>query len=124
LNSSYYSISRALLLNDRLHLLTQIHAEDLDEDTLSDEDWQTLQPLGRILKPFQAVTKRLKGNATDGQYRSAWETLPAMELLIKHMDEMGWIHTQANHPELATGINLAWSNTTLSSTTPWPTTPP
>jgi hypothetical protein len=82
-NSSYYSISRALLLNDRLQLLAQIYAEDLDEDILSDEDWWTLQPLERILKPFQAVTERLEGNATDGQYRSVWETLPTMELLIK-----------------------------------------
>ena len=63
----------------------------------------------RILKPFQAVTKRLEGNATDGQYGSVWEALPAMELLIKHLDEMKQIYTQANHPELATGINLAWS---------------
>jgi hypothetical protein len=81
-NSSYYSISGALL-KDRLQLLTQIYAEDLDEDILSDEDWQTVQPLERILKPFQAATERLEGNATDGQYRSVWETLPAMELLIK-----------------------------------------
>jgi hypothetical protein len=32
-----------------------------------------------------------------------------MELLIKHLDEMKQICTQANHPELATSINLAWS---------------
>lgn len=112
-NSSYCSISRALLLKNRLQLLTQIYTEDLDEDILSDEDWQTLQPLERILKPFQAVTKRLEGNETDGQYGSVWEALPAMELLIKHLDEMKQIYTQANHPELATGINFAWSNTTL-----------
>jgi hypothetical protein len=108
-HSSYYSISRALLLKDRLQLLTQMCAKDLDEDILSDEDWQTLQHLERILKSFQAVTKRLEGNATEGEYGSIWEALPAVELLIKYLNEMKQIYTQTDHPELATIINLAWS---------------
>ena len=57
---------RVLLLKNRLQLLTRIFAEDLDEDVLSAEDWQTLQYLERILKPFQTVTKRLEGKATEG----------------------------------------------------------
>jgi len=60
-NSSYYSISPALLKN-RLQLLTQIYAEDLDEDILSAEDWWTLQHP----EPFQTVIKRLEGKATEG----------------------------------------------------------
>jgi hypothetical protein len=37
-----------------------------------------------------------------------WEALPAVEVLIEHLDKMKQLYTQATHPELATSINLAW----------------
>jgi hypothetical protein len=63
----------------------------------------------RILKPFQDVTKRLEGHGVEGHHGCVWEALPAVELLIKHLDEMKKIYTQASHPELATSLNLAWA---------------
>jgi hypothetical protein len=37
-----------------------------------------------------------------------WEALPAIEVLIEHLDKMKQIFTQETHPELASSINLAW----------------
>jgi hypothetical protein len=38
-----------------------------------------------------------------------WEALPAIEVLIEHLDKMKQIYRQDTHPELALSINLAWS---------------
>jgi hypothetical protein len=40
-----------------------------------------------ILKLFRAVTKRPEGDATERQYGSIWEAVPAVELLIKPLNE-------------------------------------
>ena len=106
-NSTYLAIHRALKLQDRLKVFLIQNVEELEEDTLSEDDWQRLIDIDRILKPFQSVTKHLEGYATDGQHGSVWKALPAIESLIGHLDEMKKIYTQQSHPELATSINLA-----------------
>jgi hypothetical protein len=42
-NSSYASISRALLLKPRIIAFLIQYAEDLEEDLLTEEDWQQLE---------------------------------------------------------------------------------
>ena len=63
-NSSYTMIHRALKLRLRLDTLLMKFADDFEDDTLSEDDWDQLKDLESILKPFQEVTKRLEGRAT------------------------------------------------------------
>ena len=41
-----------------------------------------------ILKPFDKVTKRLEGHATQGTYGSLWEVLPCMEYIFEHLHKI------------------------------------
>jgi hypothetical protein len=107
-DNTYLAIHRALKLQDRPKVFLIQNEQELEEDTLSEDDWQRLIDIERILKPFQSVTKRLEGHASDGEHGSVWEALPVIESLIAHLDEMKKIYTQQSHPELATSINLAW----------------
>jgi hypothetical protein len=108
-NSSYASISRALLLKPRLIAFIIQYAEDLEEDVLSEQDWQELEIIVEVLRPFAAITIHLEGRAEDGHHGSVWEVLPAIESLIEHLDNMKQKYTQSSHTEISTSINLAWS---------------
>jgi len=115
-NSVFESIHRALKLKDRITLLCTKFPDKLGDDTLSENDWQELADIECILQPFQDVTKRLEGrgkkskkNGKLGQHGMLWEALPAIESLIKHLDEMKKVFKQSTHPNLAHSINLAWS---------------
>jgi hAT family C-terminal dimerisation region len=59
-----------------------------------------------ILAPFYKVTKRLEGNAEKGHHGSIWEALPAVELLLEHLEGLKRIHKTGY---LATSVNLAWA---------------
>src|SRR5437016_5739266 len=87
-NSSYLSIHRALKLKSRIKNFVDDHQDELCADTLTEAEWQTLADMERILAPFQSWTKRLEGQAKEGAFGSIWEALPALESLIKHLDEM------------------------------------
>lgn len=108
-NSSYLSIHRALKLKSRIKAFLDDNQDDLQADTLTEAEWQQLADMEIVLAPFQSWTKRLEGHAKDGAYGSIWEAMPALESLIKHLDEMKKVYTQRTHPELAASINLAWS---------------
>jgi hypothetical protein len=108
-NSSYAMIHRALKLRLRIENLVMKFRDELEDDTLSEADWQQLTDMELILQPFQEVTKRLEGRATEGSFGSMWEALPAVESLIKHLDAMKKVYTMRSHPNLAACLNLAWS---------------
>lgn len=108
-NSAFMSIRRALLLRPRLDLLIQTFYDDLDQDALSQADWEVLGHLEKLLAPFFSVTKHLEGQAKEGHHGSVWEALPAIEALIEHLDQMKQEYSRETYPELATSINLAWA---------------
>jgi hypothetical protein len=108
-NSTYNSIYRAILLRERFDILFNNYNNELIDDKLTDDDWDSLIALERILTPFYKITKRLEGRAADGTHGAAWEALPSVELLIKHLDAMKKIYTVSSHPRLAESINTAWS---------------
>lgn len=82
-------------------------SEDQATDTLSPTEWNKLQTVELILQPFQKVTKRLEGNAVDSHHGSIWEALPAVELLLKHLERQKEEYWDNN--QLSISINLAWS---------------
>lgn len=48
---------------------------DLKKNFLDAQDWQELQQLEELLKPFDKATKRAKGNATSGSHGALWEVI-------------------------------------------------
>ena len=58
---------------------------DLSQDALTDEDWQQVEQLVKILKPFVLATKRMEGDANspgvEGSYGALWESITNIELL-------------------------------------------
>jgi hAT family C-terminal dimerisation region len=108
-NSTYLSIHRALKLQPHLKLFVEANRADLRDDELTEQDWDILRATAQILYLFWNITKRLEGHAKNGERGAMWESIPAVEVLIEHLDKMKQIYTQETHPELATSINLAWS---------------
>ncbi len=83
-----------------------MNINDLKEDTLSAEEWDEIEEIETILTPFYKITKRLEGNAVEGHHGSIWEALPAVELLLQHLERLKEIYK--NNSYLATSVNLAW----------------
>jgi hAT family C-terminal dimerisation region len=83
-----------------------INIDDLKEDVLSLDEWSQLEEIESILAPFQEVTKRLEGNAKECYHGSIWEALPAVEVLLMHLERLKEIHKTGY---IATSVNLAWA---------------
>ena len=58
---------------------------DLSQDALTNKDWQQVEQLVKILKPFISATKHIKGDANSpsvkGLYSARWELITNIELL-------------------------------------------
>jgi hypothetical protein len=85
-NSTYLSIHRALKLRHQIMIFCTLNAKDLEQDTLSMQEWDQLEQIELILKPFQQATKHLEGNAVHGHHGSNWEALPAVELFLAKLE--------------------------------------
>jgi hypothetical protein len=84
-----------------------LNAKDLKQDTLSMQEWDQLEQIELILKPFQQVTKHLEGNAVHGHHGSIWEALPAVELLLAKLETAK--DTYKDNSYLSTSVNLTWT---------------
>jgi len=62
--------SARLKLQERLRVFPIPNTHELEEDTLTEDDWQRQIDIERILKPFHSVTKRMEGYGTDGDHGS------------------------------------------------------
>ena len=86
-------LRRALKLRSRLSLfMAEDNSFDM-EDSISKDDWIMLQIIHDLLLPFWKLTIQLQGHAVNGHYRAIWEVLPAMEILINHLEAASKIHT-------------------------------
>jgi len=81
-----------------------MNIDDLETDTLSSNEWDVLEEIESILEPFHMVTKRLEGNNKEGHHGSIWEALPAVELLLRHLETLKEVHTTGY---IAICVNLA-----------------
>ena len=48
---------------------------DLSQDALTDEDWQQVEQLVKILKPFVSATKRIEGDANSPGVKGSYGAL-------------------------------------------------
>jgi hypothetical protein len=106
-NSTYYMIKRALKLRDQINVFSNKHRKELEKDLLMDEEWDQLEAIHNILRPFKRVTKRLEGRAEKGECGSLWEGLPALETLLSHVELVKMEY--ASHKQLAISLNEAWT---------------
>jgi hypothetical protein len=93
-NSTYMMINRALIKRHeidsfiaRCDVEKEAYKRVPTEDHLSPDDWLILAETAAILKPFYTITMRLQSRAKDASHGSAWEVLPAMELLLDHLED-------------------------------------
>jgi len=61
-----------------------------------------------VLKPFWLITQWLQGRATQGHHGAIWEALPALELLLAHLEEAK-AECPVSNPRLKESINNAWT---------------
>ena len=83
-----------------------LNSSELENDTLSLEEWDELEQICLILRPFEQLTKRLEGNAPHGHHGSVWEIIPTIEILLGHIEKMKAQYK--DHAFLSTCLNLSW----------------
>ena len=79
--------------------------EELAADIFIKREWNELKNIEILLKPFYSLTKRMKGNPIDGHHGSIWEALPAVEMLLQHLEKAKITYKSDRY--LMTCINLA-----------------
>ena len=93
-NSTYVSIHRALKLESYIKIFVKQYLAELEDNELIEDNWDILRATAKILYPFWNVTKRLEGHAKKGECGAMWEVLPAIEVLIEHLDKIKQVYTQ------------------------------
>jgi hypothetical protein len=74
------------MLQRALKLRSLLETDDDSLESISNEDWNTLQILHDLLQPFWVLTLRLQGQAVSGYNGAVWEVLPAIKVLIDHLE--------------------------------------
>ena len=112
-NLTYLMLERALKLCTQLSLFI---AEAVDRenrplsqaDSISEDDWAILQIVHDLLRPFWKLTLRLQGQAINCKYGAIWEVLPAMEVLMNHLEAASKTYTHRRYKHLHICINNTW----------------
>src|SRR5437667_3728777 len=77
-------------------------------DILTSDDWDILTHMLALLKPFKQQTLRLEGDAREGSKGAVWEILPAMDILLEHLESAKVEYEFSEHMHLKACINNAW----------------
>lgn len=86
-NSTFYSIERGLKLKGAIRAFVAEHEDDLVDDILDEDEWQTLEEVVAALKPLEYFTSRLQGNTSAGSHGAIWETLPTLDYLMRTFED-------------------------------------
>ena len=82
-------------------------------DELTRDDWDDLQTIFQILKPFQRLTLQLQGTGTQRNHANGYlaRVLPAMDDLLAHLEEAKQAYSDSSiySSHLLTSINHAWA---------------
>lgn len=76
-------------------------------DILFKDDWQALKTVHELMFPFWLLTLQLEGNAPTSSYGTIWEVLPAIEVLIRHLEKATTIYTYRKSKFINACINNA-----------------
>ena len=84
---------------------------NLSQDMLTDKDWQQVEQLIKILKPFISVTKCIKSNTNNlrlkGSYKALQESIINIELLRQILIQTQQSLKNKNNSFIKSGINIA-----------------
>ena len=86
-NSTYNSIQRGLKLREAINVFLYRFGSEINEDHLTTDEWQQLEAIEEALRPFKEMTLRLEGLAKQGSHGVIWEALPALDLLLSHVEQ-------------------------------------
>ena len=109
-------IEHVLQLKDPIDLFISCHLtlqrtgeQSLADDRLLEDDWEQIKYLLKLLKPFRDLTLRLEGKGKTGSRGAVWEILPAIDLLLEHLEaakaEYKHMH---EYTYVKTVVNNAW----------------
>jgi hypothetical protein len=106
-------IGRALKLQKRIKFFCAEHTDEFELDTLSDAEWKDLALFHGLLKPFFDITIQNESHATDGMRGALWEALPAMEILLRHLEAAAKLYpfdkrVKGKNSFLAVCVDSAW----------------
>lgn len=110
-NSTFQMIRRALRVEERLRQFCrdERYRNDLQNDTLSDDDWEHLTQVAKALRPFYDATQRMQGAGREGHHGSIWEAIPALEGLLAAM-ESGLPPSSTRRHQKPTPLEVAHQN--------------
>jgi len=72
---------------------------------LDTDDWEKWKIVLALLKPFYQLTLHLESQVQDEQCRAIWETLPAMDLLLSHLEIVKNEYQYSTYSHISTCIN-------------------
>jgi hypothetical protein len=87
-NGRMFWIHRGLQLRNKIQVFSTNFRDELDEDFLIPEDWDVLRQLKMHLHPFKRLIKQPEGHAVEGYHGAILEALPAIEHLLKHLENL------------------------------------
>jgi hypothetical protein len=106
-NSAYDSIHRGIQLYTAISMFSVDYEAGLGQDVLSKNDWDELKQIREVLQPFKDLTIYLQSRASKGEHGSIWETLPAIELLLGHIEALR--DKAISGSVMAVALNHCWS---------------
>ena len=83
-----WAITRAIQLQAKISVFSETHRKEMGRFSLLPEDWGVLKWPAQNLEIFWTQTQRLQGKAKLGHHGAIWEALPAMEYLLRHLEEL------------------------------------
>jgi hypothetical protein len=110
-------IERALELRDAIDKFIVAAMADrssssehrLDQDQLSNQDWNELEVLHKLLAPFKELTIEMQGNIRGRRMNGAiFDVLPAMDMLLNKLEDAKLTYQAVNSP-FSSCINLGWA---------------
>ena len=101
----------AMKVKNTLELFVMANSDrekSLSADWLSRENWEELTHVLALLKPFHDLVLRMEGKAKDGAHGSIWEILPAIEILLQHLETAKVEFEHSDYKHITISINNAW----------------
>lgn len=104
-NSLYDSWVRAQLLRQQIATFCFENRHEPGLETMTDEDWDEIDLLINLLRPFWKATMRLQSRAPQGHHGAIWEGLPTLERLLSHLE----VQQLSSDPFIQSRANQGWT---------------
>lgn len=100
-------IYRALKLQYRLTEFCTEFKDKLTSDWLTEQDWEQLYIIKRILKYFHDITLYLEDTPEQEHHGAMWEALPLVKFILEQLEAAKRTYPISSYPTIAQSVNLA-----------------